>query len=266
MRTKQIKSHIKKLAKEFNLEFEEKWFDYLVISKNENEIIKYLLGCPDPIYDRFGKTSKEKIRNINLFLNSKEYKSMISGEGGQVSTKYSLKYQKKLTKKIKDKKINARLTKLNQKIESKLKSLDLVGIEDIALITKTTKDKEKITKRILRHEWIHILLFKNKILFKRINKELRHEWIHILLFKNKILFKRINKEYRMYDEGLVTFLEFFIDKNIKDLEKIEQKIENPYRRNYFTYAIKFKKLMKNKDTPQVRKGKIFELMKKLYTK
>jgi len=242
MDVKQIKLDIKRVAKAFDLEYNNNWFDYIEISGSESEIIKYLLDCPDPVYSRFGKTSDEKIENLYLFINSEEYKRRIKSEGGQVSTKYSLKQQKRLTKMIKDRKIKFNLVKLNEKIHKKLKKLATFGINDIALITKSGIGNER------------------DIILRDI---LRHEWIHILLFKNKIVFKRINKKYYVYDEGMATFLEFYLNNNLNDLEKIEENAKDSFGKFYYSYAIKFRELIKDKSEPRERKKEIFRLMKDL---
>lgn len=125
---------------------------------------------------------------------------------------------------------------LHKKIKSKLKEDNLV------LLTETNNKKQK-----------HILL----------NSILIHEWIHLLLIKNKIYFKSISENYWKYDGGLVTYLEFYLNNKLSYLESIKKKIKYPNSRIYYIYAIKFRNWLKNCKTSKKRKQGIKQIYESL---
>lgn len=206
-----IKSQLKKLAKEFALKYNEKWFNYMWISKRENVLLEYILACPDPIYSKYGKTSQQRAKNLSKFLSSAEFRKCLKRYGGQVV------YKKDLNKKMFEK--NSELLKLY----TKLKKADVT-----ALLTKTDvkKEKEHLIRSILRHEWIHVLLK-----------------------KNNIYFQKKGKKYWPYDEGLNEYMAAFLDNDLNNIEKHMAKEKYPMEKKYWKYAIKFRNLLKNKKEP-----------------
>lgn len=92
---------------------------------------------------------------------------------------------------------------------------------------------------------------------------LRHEWIHILLGKNKIKFQEIDKKLWPYDEGVNEFMGCFIDENLGNLEEFRNKENYPIEHLNWVYAIRFRELFKDKTTPKQKKKVIFKLMKRL---
>ena len=96
-----------------------------------------------------------------------------------------------------------------------------------------------------------------------LNSILFHEWLHLLLIKNRIYFKSISDKYWKYDEGLVTYFEYYSSKRLNYLESIKNKIKYPSQRVYFIYAIKFRGLMKIEKNSQKRKKIIIDLMNSL---
>jgi len=237
MKISQIKSQIKKIAKDFDLEYNTKWFDYIWISKRQEILIEFVGDCPDPIYNKYGKTILQRIKNLDEFVNSKDFQKCIKRFGGQVAEKKDLQKEERLYKKISNKKIREELLNVYLKVKEKLKNA-----EQIALITKTNIKKEK--------EWIEKFI-------------LRHEWIHILLYKNRIEFQKINSNYWKYDEGLVEFLGVYIDRNLDKLEKFRDEEQYPTEKQNWIYAIKFRKLFENISNPKERKIKIKNLMRRL---
>ena len=232
-----IKSQIKKIAKEFDLKYETKWFAYLWISKRQEILLEYLGNCPDPIYQKYGKTAEHRMKNLDKFINSKDFKECVKRFGGQVLEKKSFEKNKKLFKKIKNKKIKSELFNFHKKIKNKFKKVD-----QIALLTKTNIKKEKY--------WLKKYI-------------LRHEWIHILLYKNKVNFQKINKKYWAYDEGLNEFLGAYLDGKLNKLERFRDKENYPLEKKNWIHSIKFRELFKNKKTPKERKEVIFNLIKRL---
>jgi len=233
---KQIKSQLRKLAKEFNLKYNENWFNFIWISKRYARYLEYIGMCFDPIYTRFGKTIEKRIKNIGKFEFSKEFKKINQGYGGQAITKKEVLKGIKDCKKINAHKLRKELLELHKEIKSQLRE------DNLALLTKTNNKKQK-----------EILL----------NSILIHEWIHLLLMKNKIYFKDISEKYWRYDGGLVTYCEYYIKKRLSYLESIKKKMGYPNQKVYYAYAIKFRKLFEDKNTPKERKQSINNLIKKL---
>jgi len=234
MNINNIRLKIKKLARDFNLNYNPKWFDYIILSRKENEIIKFILGCPAPGYNAFGIYQYQRKKNINLFIGSDEFKILSKNYGGQVIRKSGLQMINKYALLIKDKELKDSLKKSIQKIKIKFKKLEEIGISYIAAITKTNsaKEKKEIIKIVLRHEWIHTLLFKNSIEFKD----------------------------KRYNEGLVTYLEGFLDNDLDKFIKIESSIKDQFLKEYYTYALKFMVLLKRPKTPTKRKEAICNLL------
>jgi len=82
---------------------------------------------------------------------------------------------------------------------------------------------------------------------------LRHEWIHILLDENNL---RSNNW--KYNEGLVSYFEFYLDKNLNDLEEVLKAEEYGFNKKYFSKAIIFRELLKNvSGRKKIRKIKEF---------
>jgi hypothetical protein len=237
MKIRDIKLQIKKLARNFDLRYQKEWFQYLWISTCEEILSEYIGDCPDPIYWKYGKTKEDKIKHIDKFLASKDFKSCLKRVGGSVASKKSTKEQLKLINKIPNKKIKEEMLKLYNKVNKKIGKADY-----IALLTRT-----KIKKH---YEW-------------QMKYGLRHEWIHILLGKNKIKFQEIDKKLWPYDEGINEYLGAYIDNNLNKLEKLRDKEKYPMEKKNWIYAIKFKKILQDKKTPKDRKKALKELMKRL---
>lgn len=233
---KKIKSQLRKFAKDFDLKYNKNWFNVMWISKRHARYLEYVGMCFDPIYTRFGRTAEKRIENIGKFESSKEFKKIKHGVGGQAITKKEVIKGIKDCKKIKNYKLGKELLELHKKIQSNLKE------NNLALLTQTNNKKHK-----------NILL----------NSILVHEWIHLLLMKNKIYFKDISEKYWRYDEGLVTYCEYYIKKRLSYLESIKKKVKYPSQKVYYAYAIKFRKLFWDKNTPKERRQIINNLMKKL---
>ncbi len=111
MNTTQLKSQIKKIAKEFNLKYNPDWFGYMWISVRHEILTEYIGICPDPIYQKYGKTPEQRIKNIYEFVNSKDFKDCLKRYGGQVAEKSELKKEEKWIKKIKNQELKNDLLK-----------------------------------------------------------------------------------------------------------------------------------------------------------
>ena len=57
---KKIKNQLKIVAKHLDLKYDANWFNYMWISKREEILSEYIGYCPDPIYEKYGKSPSEK--------------------------------------------------------------------------------------------------------------------------------------------------------------------------------------------------------------
>lgn len=232
-----IKLQIKKLAKEFDLKYDSSWFGYMWISVKNEILTEYVGMCPDQIYQKYGKTAKQRIENIDKFVASKDFETCLKRYGGQVAKKSELKLEERLIKQIKDGKLKRELLKFNKKLKNKFGKTDF-----LALLTIPRNKKEK--------DW-------------QMKFCLRHEWIHILLEKNGIYFQKFSKKYWVYDEGINEYMGAFLDGKLNELENLRKREKYSMEKKNWIYAIKFRKLLENKKTPKERKEAILSLTSKL---
>jgi hypothetical protein len=230
---------IKKLAKDFNLKYNPNWFRYLWISVKHEVLMEYIGMSLDPIYQKYGKNAEQRIKNIDKFVKSKDFKICLKRYGGQVLKKSDLNKNEKLIKKIDNGKLKNELLKFLEKVKKNIGNANY-------LATLTTPRNEKERKWQM--------------------KILRHEWIHILLYQNKLRFQDINKKFWPYDEGINEYLGSILDKTLEELEIIRDKENYPIEKKYWIYAIKFRELLKNKKTPKERKGAVLSLISSLKRK
>jgi len=228
---------MKKLAEEFDLEYNSDWFEHLWISVRYEILTEYIRTCPDPIYQKYGKTAEQRIKNIGKFVNSKDFKDCLKRYGGQVAQKSELKQEEKWIKQIKDKNLRNELLKFHEKLKKQFGKTDF-----LALLTIPRNKKEK--------EW-------------QTRFCLRHEWIHILLDKNKIQFREIAKRYWLYDKGINEYMGAYLDGTLDKLEKFRDKEEYPMEKKYWVYAIKLRELLKDKKTPKERDKALLDLISNL---
>jgi hypothetical protein len=232
-----IKQEIKKLASEFGLKYKPEWFNYIWISPRENALLEYVGECPDPIYVKYGKTSRKRIKNIDKFVNSEDFRKCLKRFGGQViSREDSRKYEEHIGL-IHNKKLKQKLLKILGKIKKRLGKAKV-----IALMTSTNIKKWR--------KWL-------------MKSCLRHEWLHVLVRCNKIRFQDIDKKFWPYDEGIVEYFGAFIDGKLYNLEEMTNKVKYAMEHKYFVYAIRFKELFKDRKTPKEKKQALLGLIKKL---
>lgn len=87
---------IQRVAQEFDLEYRPESYNFLFVSKRESCLLNHLYEAP--LYNEFGATAKERIQNLEKFLDSKLY-ARVTGSGtteGCVLTREELEEQKAL--------------------------------------------------------------------------------------------------------------------------------------------------------------------------
>ncbi len=231
---KSIKKQIKEIARKFGLKYNKNWFSYIWVPNKVEIISEYVGNCPDPIYQKFGRTSKTRIKNFSKFLNSKDFKGLLKRYGGQVAQKDHINDEIYLILKIKDEKIKKQMIRFYSNLAKKFETTDSVAV----LATPKKKEEKE----------------------RQLSYCLRHEWIHILLEKNNIDFQKIHPKFWPYDEGLNEFIGEYIDDNLQNLERIRREEKYEFEKKYVSYAIKFRELMEYKNTSQKRKLAILKLM------
>jgi len=221
---KKAKEIIKKFSKKYGLNYNSKWFQFVFLPYEELLIKKFLSGGP---LGNYGFDEPEKrFENLDKFIKSKFFKKMKKEKRGQgnLITLNHFKKEKKEINKIKNHKLRDKVKSIYEKIEKKFKD------EYLLILPKTGS----YLLQILIHEWIHVLLNKNKV-------------------------KRKKKGFDWLNEGLATFAEYLVSKKIDEIKiDMKKKELNKIRYKYLKYALKWKeKLEKSKK----RKGIIEKTFK-----
>lgn len=232
-----IKKQIEQLANKFSLIYNSKWFAMYWVSNRIETLTEYLGDCPDPIYNKYGKTREKRIKNIDKFVYSNNFKKCLNRFGGQIFSKKEWKNELKWINKIKNDKIQAELLKFHYNLHNQFKKTDYVAL---LTIPRNKKEEE------FQLKWC-----------------LRHEWIHLLLNKNKIHFQEISKKYLPYDEGINCYMGAFLDNETDKLEEFKEKENYPLEKNGWIYAIRFRELLKDADSPILRKKRLVALISRL---
>ena len=224
----QVKKQIEKIAKDFNLKYKSEWFDFIWISIRHEILTEYIGGCWDFIYKKYGKTTKERAKNIDKFVNSGDFKKCLKRYGGQVCDLKGIKEDIKIARLIKNIKLKKEILDFYDKILSRLKDKNL---KKIACITIPRNEKER--------KW-------------QMNYCLKEEWLHNLMKYNRLHYQDKKKKYWVYDEGIATYFAYYLDKKLNQLEKDKNKEKLPDEKKYYIYAIKFRELLKTAKTAKER--------------
>ncbi|HIH26345.1 hypothetical protein J4476_03870 [Candidatus Woesearchaeota archaeon] len=219
------------LSKYLGLKFNVKWCNYIFISKSMNVLLQYTNMCPDNELNKYGQDINTRLEKINKFLASVTFTKHSKRYGGQVYFKKNYKNDLRFLKNIENFLIKKEFSRLLKKIKQISKKSDR-----IILLTKTD----------------------NKYELKMIKQDiLEHELIHVVLIKNNIYFQNKDSKYWKYDEGLVTYCDYLLNKKLWLLENIIKKHKkNSMEIDYFIYAVKFKELLKECKTPKDRRKEL----------
>jgi len=237
----EIRRNIQELAKKFDLKYKKELYKAKFLTSEEFTILQFLIGCPEPFYVKFGKRIQERIKNIDRFLDSRGFIKLSKKKiGGSVLDSKDIKNFQKNINNLKDYRIKNKCKKILRKIKSSITKM-------VVVITIPKNERQK------------------KFLF---NIVLFHEWIHILLFSNKI--RSTKPKYWVLDEGLTTYLQVSFKKKRTDVSKIIRQRMKKARKDslyrvYAKNALKFNKILKNKKKPTERKKTILDYYKKLKT-
>jgi len=216
---------LKKVAKEFNLNFNTRNnFKFLVLTNREIIIRNFLAGAPNLLYIKYGNQEKRRIGiNLTNYLQSEEYKRDTHRPHASVISQSNLKLELKLISKIENEKIKKETEILYNKIRKKIGQT-----KRLTLIWKPKKEEKNKWKEVLLHEFIHELMKENKIRPK--------SW--------------------KWNEGLVTYATHFALNKHKEFEDFPPLGKSKMWNIYAVYAHKWAKLLKNVKNPQERKQMI----------
>lgn len=232
-----VKQPIKKVAKQFDLKFDQKnKFKFLVLTKREIIIRNFLGGCPDPLYVKYGNKEKIKIGvNLTNFLQTEDYKKDVNKPHGCVISQRELKEEIRLIPKIRNKKTKKEAEILYNKIKK-----EIGQSKRLTLIWKPSKKEEKSQQR-------------KEIVF--------HEFVHELMEDNKIR----PKSWK-WNEGLVTYATNFVLNKHKKFEDSPPLGTSKMWNIYALYTHRWAKLLKNaknsKERKQIIANKIREINKR----
>ena len=150
-----IKLKLEKLCKNLSLSYKEKLYNNIVCEREIIIIDNYLSGCPDSRYSKYkNNNSKNKLKNIKRFFNSKEFKLEKSDKKGSKTNKKDIKWKINIINKSKiDDKTKKKLILFYKQIEKHDKGYGISIVDK-----ETSKEKE-----IILHEFIHILLESNNL-------------------------------------------------------------------------------------------------------
>ena len=208
---------LKRLAMEFNMEFDKHIFKKNIVNKQDCILLQFITGSPiPPRFNKFGITLKQRAENIDDFLSSD--KSAYYGDGLVVD----IAETSGTIKAIKNQKIKKRLMFL-------LNSFNTYSGEAVVLgKPENAVEKNKITG-VLYHEWIHVLVEYNKLTFR--------DW--------------------RYNEAFTVYLEHYLKTtDNKDIEYLKGTVKKASHKKGYGMVTrrmgKFIKLFAGKDTPEER--------------
>ena len=224
-----LRKKIIKLAMEFGLDYSDNIFTRNFVDRKDNALLGFMVRDPD--YDEFGKSTKNRLLNLDLFLSSDKF--LKAGRSAQI---VNMRYANAVVKNIDNQRIRSRLQSLLKNLES------YKG--NAVVITKPVNSRDKkFVKSALYHEWIHALL--------RYNGLNTGDW-------------KVN-------EGLCVYLEYYSGTvEGRDLEFLYDVIKDVRRRGYVNnfdvaaeYSERFVNLFENKTDPAVRRVVLSKFLNRL---
>ena len=227
---KAVRLQIRRIAKEFNLSYYEESYSLLFISKRECCLRNYLAA---PMYAEFGITPEERARSAKRFLNSSLY-AQVTGPGsieGCVMTRKELEDEQEVIAQVEDPDLRAEYETLYDKLAHHMQG------KRLTLLSKPETENER----------------------RRLEYLVLHEWLHVLLMDNEIVFQDRGKSWE-WDEGLVTYLMAFLGKEYLDVPVHEggEGAPDNLRQRYREAGRRWREILKDKRTPEERKATILE--------
>jgi len=230
---RKAKADLRRLARDFDLQYSTRNLNLILLSRREGLMRNYLSWAPH--FNRFGKIAEERVGNIDEFFKSEEFRRW--RWGGTVVTKKELDAELRMIPEIKNREIGERYLTLYRRFEGAIKSGDYLTL---LLECRGKNRRHTILTRVLRHEWMHILLEENRIHFSDLGGDC---WL--------------------VDEGLVTYMEAYLDGKRGRLNQRLSVTKNPWGRKYLQHALKWKNILEDEETPYRRYRVIRDRYKEL---
>lgn len=222
------RADLRRLARDFGLRYSGRNLNLLLITRREGLMRNYLSWAPH--FNQYGKTPGERVKNIDGFFKSSAFRR--GRWAGTVVTRKGLESELRLTPKIKEKAIREKYQELYSRFTKAVKSADYLTL---LLECKGKRRQHTILTKILRHEWMHILLEENGIHFADLGGD---SWL--------------------VDDGLVTYMEAYLDGRVSRLRQRLKATKNLWGRKYLSNALKWKKLLEGRETPGERKKAVMD--------
>ncbi len=211
---------IKKIAEYLDLDSNISKFKFVEISQRHILLRKFISCCRTPDCSPFHQNNPDLVPDtIEDFMKGDYFQKKLSDIGGSVTSKRGILEGIQIIQKIKNEDLKQELLKLFAELQ--------IECEDdyLVVITKLKKNDYDEKKQALKN----ILL---------------HEVIHILLNSNNLSFAKQNPDFWEYDEGLVTYLEHWVNGRLDDLQ-ISPDETNKTKYIYTSKAIFFKNKLQN---------------------
>ncbi|MCK4670551.1 MAG: hypothetical protein KAT43_05090 [Nanoarchaeota archaeon] len=202
-------------------------FKIIEISQRHILLRKFISCCRTPDCSPFHQNNPDLVPDtIEDFMKGDYFQKQLSNIGGSVTSKRGILEGIHMIKKIKNEDLKHELLKLFAELQKECEGNYLV------VITKLKKNDYDGKKQALKS----ILL---------------HEIIHVLLNLNNISFAKQNPDFWEYDEGLVTYLEHWVNGRLDDLQ-VSPDETNKTKYIYISKAIYFKNKLEYINSPEMR--------------
>lgn len=213
---------IQRIAREFDLDYREESYRSILLTKREIILGTYLVV---PVLEKYGASPAERAGNAEEFVRSSDFaKSIAPGKlPGRVINRDNLKVERAVIPDIGDPGLQAEYAALYDKLERHLQGpwLVMLGMPE-------TEDE-------------HQQALDNTV----------HEFLHVLLWDNDIIFQARGKSWE-WDEGLATYLVAFLGReNLDALSRLGPRYES-----YLEWGRRWRELLRDKRTPEERKSAI----------
>lgn len=225
---------LKKLAEEFDMNFDISIFKKNIVSEQDCLLLQFISGAPVNGFDKFGTALKQRAKNIDRFLASDMSVYYNKGDGLVVNIAEAFG----VIKNIENPKTKKRLTILLNGFKAYCGEAVVLGKPG-----KTSEREKMNSVRVLYHEWIHVLVDYNKLTFKN--------W--------------------KYNEAFTIYLEHYLKTmDNRDLESLKKEVEEEtsnmeHKKRYDIVTIymgRFIKLFSDKRTPEDRMATLREFWQK----
>lgn len=227
----EIRSDLQSIAQAFALRYDPDACHCLVLPKRAVVLRNYLVS-PGPDFSGFGSPGADRVRNVRAFVESKAFARLVAKGSTSASamSRLELEHERHLISQI-EAGLRKEYEEIYRQIERHLRGTWLI----LATRPETQREQAELSRILL------------------------HEFIHVLLIENSILFQAVGKSWRL-DEGLAACMADFVGKDIIGLKRTPRtiliEIMSKQARVYLRNGRWWKEQLREKVTPQERKDAI----------